>query len=701
MKRKNDTIKVNKLIFVVLGLSFFAIVFQLFCVALKEETNGINLTKFVQERNTDKTIIKASRGAILSTDGEVLAQSINSYTVIAYLSPSRTTKDDNPKHVVNKEYTAESLSGILGMDKEYILRLLNKDLYQVELGPNGRGITETIKKQIENLDLPGIDFIETSKRYYTMGPFASYIIGYAKTNDEGDIVGEMGIEGYYNSILEGKDGSVIAQKDPYGYTMPNSQTIREEADPGQDIYLTLDSKIQLFLENGIKELTNAYDMSWLTFSVVDAKTGAIVATSSSPNFNPNTLEIESYLNPLTSYTYEPGSTMKIYSFLAAMENGLYDGNATYQSGTIRVDDANIKDFNNVGWGVITYDSGFAYSSNTAATNLALTMGRDKLHDFYKKIGFGAKTGISLPNELTGDIDFTYATEIATASFGQGITTTPIQNLQALTMLANGGVELQPYIVEKIVNRNTGEVTFEQGRTELGAKIKKENADKMLSLMYDVVYSGKTDAKFFQSDTVKLVGKTGTAQIAGPNGQYLTGTYDYVKSFAGLFPYDDPQYVIYISVKQFQGNFRSVAEMVTKVVDEIAKYKNITELTETIDTSKIVIMENYVSHDVLEIEEKLKTMHLDVVRLGGGKYVVKQYPVKGQVVLAGNKVFLVTNDKNYVLPDITGWSSSEVSTLCKLMHIEYKSNGYGKVVSFHAEVGTPITTGMVLEVNLEP
>lgn len=701
MKRKNNTINVSKIIFVVLVFSFLAIVIKLSLVSLKKTTNGVDLTAFVENRNTETEVLKAKRGSIKSSDGEILAQTINSYTLIAYLSESRTKDPDNPQHVVDKEVTAKALAPILGTTEEYILSRLNQEAYQVEFGTSGKNLSTITKNQIEDLALPGIDFIESNKRYYPMSNFASYIIGYAKSNDDGNIVGQMGIEAYFDDELQGVDGYTIYQKDAYGYTMPNTTTVTEEPVQGKDIYLTIDSKIQLFVENGIQEISKDNNMDWLTFSVMDAKTGAIVASASNPNFNLNTLaDIESYLNPLTTYTYEPGSTMKIFSFLAAMENNVYDGSKKYKSGTIKIDDATIKDFNGKGWGTITFDEGFAYSSNVAATNLAIELGRENLYNYYASLGFGRQTGVTLPNEAQGDIDFTYRTEVATASFGQGITTTPIQNLQALSILANDGVEIQPYIVEKVVDSETGETTYQHERTELGTKASKENIDKMLSLLHDVVYSGKTDAKYYESDNITLVGKTGTAQITGSNGGYLSGKYDYVRSFAGVFPYENPQYIIYVSVKRYDGVYREFAEMVKKVVEEIAKYKNLTELIEEVDTDKIITLDNYISSDIQSVEEKLKKLNLSVVKLGNGKYIINQYPNKGTVVLAGSKLFLKTNGPEYTMPNITGWSVSEVNTLCKLLGLKLKSNGYGKVKSFSIAEGTKIVDGSSLEVSFE-
>lgn len=500
MKKKRNKAKINlKFSLFCVSLLLCIAIFKLCYVVLSKDVDGTDLTAFADSRNTVTETLSAKRGTIYDYYGEILAQNVNSYTVIAYLSSSRTTNENNPQHVVDKEQTAEELSPIINMSKEQILKLLNQDLYQVELGPGGRGITELCKKQIKDLNLPGIDFVPSVKRYYKMGNFASYIIGYARTNTEGEIKGEMGIESIYNDTLKGTNGKKTYQQDAYGYQLPDNNkhpVFIEEAKDGSDIYLTIDNNIQLIAENAIYNFVDKYQLDWVTFSVMEAKTGAIVASASSPSFNLNTLDnIESYLNPLTSYTYEPGSTMKIYSFMAAIENGIYNGEETYPSGTIKLKDGTvIKDFNNTGWGNITYNKGFAYSSNVAATKLAQQLGTKKLKTFYENLGFGKNTGIELPGELPGDIDFTYESELANASFGQGMTSTPIQNLQALTSLANNGTVLKPYIVDKIVD-NKGNITYQGKKTELNTVASSDTINQVKSLMYDVVYNGFESSTF--------------------------------------------------------------------------------------------------------------------------------------------------------------------------------------------------------------
>lgn len=700
MGKKNKVIKIPNILITLVLLLFLAVILKLGYVNIAKEVDGIDIEEFALNRNTAKVTLYAPRGSIYDVNGETLASDVNSYTVIAVLDSSRTTDPNNPQHVVDKERTAKELSPLINMSEEAILNLLNYKAWQVELGSGGRGITELTKSKIEALDLPGIIFSSSTKRYYQKDNFASYLIGYAKKNDEGKITGELGVEAYYNDDLTGIDGYTEYQQDIYGYQIPTIPAVTIEPESGKDIYLTIDNNIQLFLESEVKKLDNAYNMDWITFSIMDAKTGAILGSASSPSFNPNKLDITSYLNPLVSYQYEPGSTMKTYSFMAAMENGIYDGQALYESGTITVDDSVIKDWNNKGWGMITYDQGFAYSSNTAAVRLGLALGNDKLFKFYKQMGFGAKTGINLPGEVEGDIEFTYKTELATAAFGQGITTTPIQNLQALSAIANDGVMLKPYIIDKIVDPNTKEVVYQGGREEKGKVISKSTTDAMRNLMYNVVYNGNTDAKYFKANNITMIGKTGTAQIPDPNtGGYLEGNYDYIKSFAGMFPYEDPQYIVYISVKRFVGNFSEVAKSVAKVAEEIAKYKNIIE-TETEETN-VITLDNYLNKNYTVVKESLSNMGLQVITLGSGDVITNTYPLPGTKITSNTKVFIKTNKNDYVMPDIRGWTSNEVITLATILGIDYRINGYGIVQEQNIPPNTNVTSDLILEVNLSP
>ncbi len=713
-KRTRNNIKYSK-IFIFVSLFLFALMLvRVSQLALAEKIDDTNLQALAKKRTTKTDIIKAERGNIYSSDNEVLAQNVSSYKLIAYLSPSRTTDENNPQHVVDKEKTARELAPILGISEEEILGYLNKEgIYQTEFGSAGKGLSELTKEQIEKLNLPGIDFEESLKRYYPKGDFASYVLGYAKEettvdqdgNEETNMEGEMGIEKYYDSTLKGEDGYVTYQKDLRGYKIAGTNEISKDASRGKDIYLTINSSIQFFVEQALSEAEANYNYEWFTIMIADAKTGAILASSTSPSFDPNVRNITNYLDMNVSSPYEPGSTMKIFTYMCAMEQGVYNGNETYHSGTyVTTDGTEIGDWNRAGWGDITFDRGFALSSNVGVINLIdRYLSADVLRSYFKKLGFSKKTGIELPNESEGKIDFKYETEIFNAGFGQGITTTPVQNIQALTSLTNGGVMLKPYLVEKIVDPTTGEAVYEGKRTEVDTVASETTVNKIKDLMWDTVNTPGMTGAGYRLDGYNLIGKTGTAQIADENsGGYLTGASDIISSFAGIYPKDDPKVIIYASVKRPEGgNQKVIWTAIKDIVLNISKYYG-TDPTSTVDNSlKEYSLSSYKNKDVNNSKAELESMGMSVTVIGAGSDVIKQYPSKGEKVTAGTKVFLITNDSNVTLPDVVGLSSKQAEDLLRLLGVNVKLEGNGYVTSQSVGAGTPITSGMEVILTLSP
>lgn len=699
--KKNNCIRINNITLIAVVLLFGLIIVKLLYVATSKKVDGINLKEFALSRTTANKTITANRGTIYDVSGEILAQDVRSYTVIAYLAKSRTTDPEDPQHVVDKQMTAEALSPLINMSVKSILNLLNNDLYQVELGPGGRGITELVKQEIEALNLPGIDFIKSSKRDYPNGDFASYLVGYAVKKDNGNIVGELGIEGKYDEELRGTNGSIKYQKDAYGYKIANTPEVIEEAKDGYDIYLTIDTNIQMYLENAVKEIGDI-GASWTTITIANANDGSIVGSASIPSYNPNKLNIKDYNNPLVSYSYEPGSTMKIYSFMASMEEGKYNGSAKYNSGSIKVSDYTISDWNKNGWGTISYDTGFTYSSNVAAVLLSKKLGKSKLLEYYEKFGFGTKTGIELANEYDGKLEFVYDTEIASASYGQGmIMTTPIQNIQALTSITNKGIVLKPFIVSKIIDPSTGKIVYEGKRTELGRAVSENTVNQIIELMDKTVNTNDPVAtgKKYSTPAVRVIGKTGTAQYALPSGKYASGSNKNIRSFAGVFPKDNPEYIIYFSVKDFQGTSSKMGEIVKSVIESIAKYKNMDSRKSDTDSSKVIKLNNYINNDTKEITRELKTYGLTPIVIGNGETIIKQYPNKDTSVLSGSKVFLLTNSDTYNMPNVIGFSRSELISFANLMKLKYTIDGYGVVTNTSILPGTDIKPGNEIKVTL--
>ena len=687
MKRRLNVnkVRVSKLLIAFILLFFVVVIARLLYLGISPKIDGIDLKTFVANRNTRKKTTYAKRGTIYDSSSNVLARTINSYTVIAYLSESRSKGFKTPQHVVDKEKTAKELSPILGMSEEAILYLLNRNAYQVELGPGGRGITELKKEEIEKLKLPGISFISSYKRYYQNDDFASYILGYVKTTDDGEMIGEMGIEQYYNDMLKGKDGFIVYQQDVNGYKIPNTKEELKESKDGVDIYLTIDSNIQFFVEKYSKEAYEQYPCDWLFAVVADAKTGAILGSTSYPSFNPNIKNITNYLNPLVSFAIEPGRTMKIFTYMATMEKKMYDGNKTFKSGSIKIGENTIYDWKTDGFGEITYDEGFMLSSNVGISYLTKDyFTGSELKEYFKKWGFGQKTGIELPYELTGTLNEknNKAIEIANAGFGQGITVTPIQMVQALTMIANNGVMLKPYIVSKIVDEEDA-LVYEGKRTELGKVASSETVNNIKELMYKVIYNDlyySTGASY-RMDGYDLIGKTGTAQYTNPyTGRYYYDNVNYIRSFAGMFPKDDPEIIIYVATKKTYTQ-KGVSNIVKGLVKDIANYRSIFKNEETNSTTFKI--DDYSNQNLMMVLDNLKDKFKDIVVIGDGDKIVDTYP-KNKVVSKDEKIFILTNSKNIEIPDFIGYSKREVDTYKKLTGIDITLEGNGYVYEQNKE-----------------
>lgn len=699
-KNKNATAKIFTLIFF---LFIFVLILRLGYLCLTGKVDGINLKSFANKRNTKKETLYALRGNIYDVNGDVLAQTINSYTIIAYLDESRSKDSKVPLHVVNKEDTAEKLATVLDMSKEQILERLNKKAYQVEFGSKGKGLTELQKEAIENLNLSGIDFITTHKRYYPNNNFLSYIIGYTSSDEKGNMKGLMGIEKQYDEKMTGTNGFVKYQKDLNGYKFPNSNEIRKEKIDGNDVYLTIDSNVQMSLETAINKAQNESSANWIVAVVADAKTGKILGSATSPSFNPNTKDIKNYLNPLVSYTYEPGSVMKTYSYMAALENNpTWDPyNTNCETGPYEIGDDTVRDWNKTGWGLIPYSRGYTLSSNTCVANMIKNyLSKQKLMDYYKKLGFGQKTNIDLPNEYTGKVKFKYDVEVVNAGFGQGITTTPIQQIKALTAISNNGVILNPYIVSKTVNSSTKEVTYKAAVKEGEKVASTETINKIKDLMYRVVNSdsSETTGSKYKMDGYDLIGKTGTAQIANPRtGKYYDGKYDYITSFSGMYPKDDPKVILYVA---FQRSYNSnvLPQTVQTIVRDTAKYLGIfeeaPEINKEVTTYKLGSYKNKTTESV---KQALDALGASYVIFGDGNKVISQYPNKNSKVSTKDKVFIFTNG-TITMPDLTNYSVKEADVVLSKLGIKHTINASGYIGYQSVSAGTVINSDTEVTLN---
>lgn len=701
---KDSKINTNKLIiskYVYFAIFFLFLVLILSlgyrCLVDYKANDELTISEFIKKRNINEEIIMPERGTIYDINGNALAQDVSSYTLIAYLDESRSKDSKTLRHVKDKEETARVLSSYIDTPYERILEILNKDAYQVEFGTGGKNLSQLKMEEIANLNLPGIDFIKSTRRYYSNGDFASYLLGYTKNKEiDGNmyITGELGIEGYYNEELTGKSGYITYEKDGRGNKIANSNEYKEDAIDGSDVYLTIDSSIQLFIEKAVKQAQEDSQAEWVVMGLMNAKTGEILGYSSTPSFDPNIRNLTNYMDPLVSYAYEPGSTMKTFSYMCAIESGKYNGSDTFMSGSKTYvsqldenDTVTIKDWNGVGWGTISYDYGFAMSSNIGvATLLEEVISKKELRACYDKYGFGQKTGITLNNELKGDVNFNYDVEAATAGYGQGIMVTPIQILQGLTIIANDGVMLKPYVVSKIVD-SSGKIVLENKRSEYGKVANEETIQKMKELMRSVISKDITSGTgyAYYMDGYDLIGKTGTASIF-ENGQYLTGNSEYIYSFAGLYPGDNPEIIMYMAVKKPKDANNYIAPAIKNILVNVSKYLKIDE--NNLDR-KSVIIEDYSNKTTTDIKSKLEQYEIKVVTLGTGNKIISQYPSKKTTVYQGDLVVLLTNDYDKRMIDFTNMSYKECDSILKLMGVTYTLSGYGYAYSQNIEVGSKI------------
>ena len=518
------------------GLASIAI-FRFAQISLFKTSNGQDLTAYHETGTKRSSITEARRGSIFDQQGNPIAMDTTSYSLFAVL---RSDWGDT-NLVKDPDVTAKVLAKHLGLDRDMILaQLTQNNVYQVEFGNAGQHLSSETKKAIEAENLPGLVFVSETTRKYVNDVYASHLIGYATAAAKEEdqplsaqvLEGKLGLEAAYNVSLSGQDG--------------NQSSTRQLI--GKDLHLTLDSRLQ----NKLEELMTQYQMTYqpeaLQAYLVEAKTGKLVAASQRPSFNLNSREgIEAeWKNLMVEEAYEPGSTIKILTMSVAYDRQLYKPGELYQSGSIQVYDQVVKDYNKVGWGQISFEEGLARSSNVAMVNLVNRMGDQewvkKLGDF----GFGKGTDFGLENETTGNFQFDNPVSRIMSGFGQGFSATPIQLLQAYSSIGNQGQMLKVQVVQGL--DSAGEF---QSRI-LGKPISKEAANHVLQLMVDTVEKPYGTAVSFRNPYVKVAAKTGTAQIADPNGSgYLMGANDYYHSVVTFFPADNPKYMLYMAMKRPQ------------------------------------------------------------------------------------------------------------------------------------------------------
>lgn len=689
---------------------FIALIARVSYLQLADTIQGRNLKAYADQNYNTTQTIPAKRGTIYDVNGVPIAEEVTSYTVSAVLDPSASKNSKVKRHVVDKVKTANELAPILGIDESELLSMLGKPKYQVELGPGGRNISQSKKEQIEKLNLPGIVFTPSQKRYYPNGIFASHTIGYTMTTETDEMIGEMGLEKSLNNELHETDGKKSFLRDTKGNILPYENEKVTPPHNGDDVYLTIDTKIQSLLEDAMTRVEKEYEPEKIMAIVSNPKTGEIVAMGNRPSFNPNLHDITNYTNDPISYAFEAGSTMKIFTLGAAMNEGVYNGSEYFQSGRYKVPGGGtVHDVNRNGWGSITFDEGIQRSSNVGISIiLNEKLGPDRFLQYYNKFGFTQKTGINLPGESSGRLVYKYPLEKTTTAFGQGSTVTAVQIIQAASAIANDGKMMKPFIVQKVIDHDSKKVVKNYQPEMVGNPITAETAKSERKLLETVVTAEHGTGHKYAIDGYTVAGKTGTAQVVDEKGKYLRGYGENLFSFIGMAPADNPELVVYVAVlrpklKVTEVGSDPVSEIFRSVTKGALEYKKV-EPVEKADSKKLIDKESVEVQDLTSFsvdEAKSLAMSDGLIPkiLGNGTKIVGQTISPNTKVVRGSKIYLRTNEKNS-MPSIIDWSRSDVIRLAKLFNLKVKITGSGYVTSQSIRAGSEMRDGDLLTIELK-
>ncbi|EMW6117963.1 penicillin-binding protein [Enterococcus faecium] len=690
----NNRKKVGIILFATsIGLFFlFAVRFSY--IVIGGHVAGTSLAEKTKQLYQGSEVVKAKRGTIYDRNGVALAEDASSYSIKAILSKTYTS-GDKKLYVEEKNFDkiAEILHKNLSIDKKDALNILEdgakKELYQVEFGSYGKNISQETKQNIEadmkKEGVAGLYFVDHQARMYPNGVFSSHFIGYAVPDkDENGLVGKLGLESAYNDILSGKDGKIIYQKDNFQNPLPGTVAEEEKAVDGQDIYTTLDSRLQSYLETLMDQVNEEYQPEELTAVLMKAKTGEILAMGQRPTFNPETMEGLTgedaiWRNFLVQDSYEPGSTMKVFTTAAAIEEGEFNENETFQSGKIQVEDATINDHDFGEKGVLTMRQALSWSSNVGMVILEQRLG-GRWYNYLQKLGFGQSTHSGLDDEVNGALPTSNIVDRAMSAYGQAVGVTNFQMMKAFTSIANNGTMIQPRYISKVVDPQTGEERTTQTEV-LGQPFSKETTEKVREYMRDVVESENYGSAYgvYSVPGYNVSAKTGTAQIASDTGGYQTGDTAYLYSIVEMVPSEDPDYVLYLTMKHPKTYDRmALAKIANPLMKRAMDFKETEEDTDTETKTEKVSVADYRNLEADVAAADAQKSGLQPVVIGDGKKVQKQSTANGDQLISGEKLILYTGGDK-LMPDVTGWSKADIMKLGKILGIEVSFDGDGYCV----------------------
>ena len=523
--------------FLVVLIMFILVISKVFYIEVIEYNKLNTLANSLWSRNLP---ISADRGEIFDRNGKIIATNITTTSLVFI-----------PNQIVDKEAVAKDISEILGVSYEDILEHASKKTSIERVHPEGRQLSYDIAEKIDSLNYDGVYLLKESKRYYPYGNLLSHSLGYVGIDNQG----LSGLELYYDEYLTGTSGAIKYFSDGKGHRL-DLEEVYEAPQSGMNLTLTIDLDIQMTIEKELDNLMSMYSPEDALIIAIDPNSGEILGMGNRPDFDPNNYQdysVETINRNLAIWkTYEPGSTFKITTLSASLEEkkvNLFE-DTFYDAGYVEVDGARIRCWKAGGHGAETFLQVVENSCNPGFVELGLRLGTETLYNYVQKFGFGAKTGIDLNGESNGilfKLNAMGPVETATTAFGQGISVTPIQQVRAVSAAINGGYLLKPHIVKTVSEPETNQVILNNEREVVRQVISKETSDLVKYALESVVANGSGHNAYIEN--YRVGGKTGTAQKV-ENGAYLVN--NYILSFIGFMPANDPKILVYVAVNNPKG-----------------------------------------------------------------------------------------------------------------------------------------------------
>lgn len=673
---------------------------------------GVDLVKEASKVHQTTKTVPAKRGTIYDRNGTPIAEDATSYNVYAVIDKDYKSANGNILYVEESQYNkvAEIFHKYLDMEESYVKEQLSKpNLKQVSFGVKGNGITYAnmmaIKKDLETAKVEGINFTTSPNRSYPNGKFASSFIGLAQLHENEDgtksLIGTSGIESSLNSLLAGTDGIITYEKDRLGNIVPGTEQVTQQTVNGKDVYTTLSSPLQSFMESQMDAFQEKLKGKYMTATLVSAKTGEILATTQRPTFNADTKEgiTEDFVwrDILYQSNYEPGSGMKVMTLTSSIDNNTFPSGEYFNSSEFKMADVTTRDWDvNEGLttgSMMTFLQGFAHSSNVGMSLLEQKMGDATWLDYLKRFKFGVPTRFGLTDEYAGQLPADNIVSIAQSSFGQGISVTQTQMLRAFTAIANDGVMLEPKFISAIYDTNNQSVRKSQ-KEIVGNPVSKEAASTTRNHMilvgtdplYGTMYNHYTGKPIITVPGQNVAVKSGTAQIADEkNGGYLVGSTNYIFSVVTMNPAENPDFILYVTVQQPE-HYSGIqsGEFATPILERASAMKeslNLQSTAKSLDqVSKTTSYAMPATKDFTpgDLAEELRRNLVQPIVIGTGTKI-KELSVSEGDNLEANQQILILSDKVEEMPDMYGWTDDNVQTFAKWLNIEVEWEGSGKTV----------------------